>query len=115
MTTKRPDLYAVLGLTPQATQDQIGHAYRALLRRHHPDTRPRGDESQDALSDAALQQVLAAYAVLGDPARRAGYDRQSGVRSRPRVARITVTVGGYGRYGWPPILVGPVRWHRRPS
>jgi hypothetical protein len=34
MTTERPDLYAILGITPHATQAEISHAYRALLRRH---------------------------------------------------------------------------------
>src|SRR4030095_13045867 len=39
MTTERPDLYAILGLAPSATQAEISHAYRSLLRQHHPDTR----------------------------------------------------------------------------
>ena len=39
MTTKRIDLYAILGVPPDATLAEIGHAYRSLLRRHHPDTR----------------------------------------------------------------------------
>ena len=77
MTSKRPDLYAILGVPPSATQAEISHAYRALLRRHHPDTRAPDDESQSAVSDTTLQQVLAAYTVLRDPARRADYDREA--------------------------------------
>lgn len=69
--TKRPDLYAILGVPPNATQAAISHAYRALLRRHHPDTRVRVDDSQSAVSDTTLQQVLAAYTVLHDAVRRA--------------------------------------------
>jgi hypothetical protein len=42
MTTRRPDLYAMLGARPSATRAEIGNAYRALFRRHHPDT---GDRS----------------------------------------------------------------------
>jgi len=72
MTTERADLYATLGVRPSATQAEISHAYRALLRRYHPDTRP-DDESQNATSDAALQHVLAAYTVLSDPATRQRY------------------------------------------
>lgn len=39
MTDECIDLYRFLGLSPQATQDQITHADRGLLRQHHPDTR----------------------------------------------------------------------------
>jgi preprotein translocase subunit Sec63 len=85
MTTQPTDLYAILGLNRHATQAQISHAYRSLLRRYHPDTRTTpGDPSQDAVSDAALQQVLTAYAVLRDPGRRAD-------RLRPAVRHATST------------------------
>jgi len=40
MTTKRLDPYAVLGVPPSATQAEISHAFRALLRRHHPARAP---------------------------------------------------------------------------
>ena len=81
MTTERADLYTTLGVRPSATQAEISHAYRALLRRHHPDTRASADQSHGALSDAALQQVLAAYTMLRDPGRRADYDREVRPRS----------------------------------
>jgi len=68
MTSKRPDLYAILEVSPHAIQAEIGHAYRSLLRRHHPDTRAPVDESHSDSSDAALQLILAAYPVLRDPA-----------------------------------------------
>ena len=67
MTTERIDLYAILGLTRDATQAQISAAYRTLLRRYHPDTRTPADTCRDTMSDAALQQVLTAYAVLREP------------------------------------------------
>ncbi|HZC54073.1 MAG TPA: J domain-containing protein [Mycobacterium sp.] len=90
MTTEQPDLYAMLAVAPSATQAEISHAYRALLRQHHPDTRAPDDESRSAMSDTTLQQVLAAYTVLHDPAGRADYDRVAmaaiavPVPSRPR-------------------------------
>jgi curved DNA-binding protein CbpA len=117
MTSERPNLYAILGIPPHATQAEIGHAYRGLLRRHHPDTRAPVDESQNALADAALQRVLDAYTVLRDPARRADYDQE--VRPRPRShpapQRPQQTLNNYGVYGQPPIVAGPVRWHRAPD
>jgi curved DNA-binding protein CbpA len=115
MTSEQPNLYAILGVLPHATQADIGHAYRGLLRRHHPDTRAPADRSQGALSDAALQQVLAAYTVLGDPARRADYDREVRPRSHPAPKRPRQTLNKYGVYGRPPIIAGPVRWHRAPD
>jgi curved DNA-binding protein CbpA len=114
MTSERPDLYTILEVPAHATQAEIGHAYRALLRRHHPDTRAAADESHSALSDAALQQVLAAYTVLGDPARRADYDRQAKPDSRPtRPLRQRLIKSRADDQ--PPIVAGPVRWHRAPD
>jgi curved DNA-binding protein CbpA len=119
MTHQRPDLYAILGVAPLATQAEISHAYRVLLRRHHPDTRAPADDSQGAVSDATLQQVLAAYAVLHDPAMRAEYDRQAGPRIRPSPRPAPQAADHFGAaYGQPPIVAGPVRWYpardRRP-
>lgn len=113
MRSERPNLYAILGVTPQATQAEISHAYRALLRRHHPDTRP-DDESQNATSDAALQHVLAAHTVLSDPARRADYDRELTPPSCPAPREPQQVVNEHSAYRQPPIVVGPVRWHRGP-
>ena len=92
MTTERADLYVTLGVRPSATQAEISHAYRALLRRYHPDTRP-DDESQNATSDAALQHVLAAYTVLHDPRQRADYDRRRRPPA-PQHRRTRATPGG---------------------
>jgi molecular chaperone DnaJ len=75
-SSDQPDLYAVLGVGPDASAEQITHAYRALLRRHHPDTRANISAVREDTDDARLQLVLAAYAVLHDPAQRARYDHQ---------------------------------------
>ena len=111
MNTQRPDLYATLGLTPQASPDQIRHAFRDLVRRNHPDTRPLTEPAQDEGSNALLQQVIAAYAVLGDPQRRADYDARA---TRPTRAPTTAPrpFRSPSSSGPPPIRVGPVRWHR---
>ena len=108
------DLYAVLGLLPDASTPHVSRAYRALLRQHHPDTRAVQHARQAAESDIALQQILSAYAVLGDPARRADYDR----RRTPTSQRDTRqnfpahTTHPYPTLD-PPIQAGPVRWHAR--
>ena len=115
MTTKRPDLYAILGVPPNATQAEISHAYRALLRRHHPDTRAADDDSQSAMSDTTLQRILAAYTVLRDPARRADYDREARPRVHPARRQPHYPLNHNGASGHPPIVAGPVRWHRTPD
>ena len=104
-----------------ATQAQISHAYRTLLRRYHPDTRTPGDPSQDAVSDAVLQQILTAYEVLRDPGRRADYDQryttqQSPTRPSPTIAEAEpVFVSWTGPVDEPPLRAGPVRWNPWPT
>jgi curved DNA-binding protein CbpA len=108
MTTQPLDLYAILGIPPHATQAEIGHAYRSLLRQHHPDTRGSTTHSQSAMADAALQQLLDAYTILRDPTRRAEYDRD---RTRHQGSEIPPATRR-DPYRRPPIVAGPVRWHR---
>lgn len=67
-----PDHYAALGISPAADQDVIAAAYRALLKKFHPDTgTARGTASKERLA-----QVLDAFEVLGNPQSRADYDAE---------------------------------------
>ena len=84
MARQNPNPYLVLGVSPTATQAEITHAYRTRLRAHHPDTR-HTPPSQTADDD--LRQVLAAYALLRDPARRADYDRATTLAAAPQTHR----------------------------
>src|SRR6476469_4551225 len=81
MARQNPNPYLVLGVSPTATQAEITHAYRTRLRAHHPDTR-HTPPSQTADDD--LRQVLAAYDLLRDPARRADYDRATTLATAPQ-------------------------------
>ena len=80
MVRENPDPYLVLGVSPTATQAEITHAYRTRLRTHHPDTR---HTPSPQTADEHLRQVLAAYALLRDPARRADYDRATVLAATP--------------------------------
>ena len=63
------DLYAVLGLGPQASVADIKRAYRRLARRYHPGINP-GDRAAEAL----FRRINEAYETLVDPVRRRQYD-----------------------------------------
>jgi hypothetical protein len=64
--------YAVLGVAPTATPAEIEAAWRALMKRHHPDTAyTRADR---AMKTKAAARINAAHTVLRDPAKRATYD-----------------------------------------
>ncbi len=60
--------YEILGVPPGAEHAAIQAAYRALIRRYHPDTNP------DPQAQAWAREITAAFSVLGNPARRAEYD-----------------------------------------
>ncbi|MBU1723135.1 MAG: DnaJ domain-containing protein [Gammaproteobacteria bacterium] len=63
------DYYQVLGLTKEATQDDIKRVYRKLARKYHPDI------SKEDNAEEQFKQVGEAYEVLKDPEKRAAYDQ----------------------------------------
>ncbi len=64
------DPYEVLGVEKTASADDIQKAYRRLAKQHHPDLNP-GDKS----AEEKFKDVSAAYDLLGDPEKRARFDR----------------------------------------
>lgn len=65
------DLYAILGVSKTASQEEIKKAYRALAFKYHPDRNP-GDKS----AEEKFKEINDAYDVLGDEAKRKQYDMQ---------------------------------------
>ena len=68
MAIKR-DYYEVLGISRNASQDEIRSAYRRLAFQYHPDRNPEFD------AEAKFKEINEAYEVLSRPDRRANYDR----------------------------------------
>lgn len=65
------DYYSILGVTPASEEVVIRAAYRALMRRYHPDA----DASAEAAERA--REINEAYSVLSDPGKRAHYEESA--------------------------------------
>lgn len=64
------DYYSVLGISKNATQEEIKKAYRNLAFKYHPDRNPDNKEAEEK-----FKKISEAYDVLGDEKKRAEYDR----------------------------------------
>ncbi|HKG16115.1 MAG TPA: molecular chaperone DnaJ [Solirubrobacteraceae bacterium] len=69
----RPDYYKALGVSKNASQDEIKKAYRKLARQYHPDRNPDNKRAEER-----FKEISQAYDVLGDPDKRKQYDRGTG-------------------------------------
>jgi len=66
----KQDFYAILGVSRDASADDLKKAYRKLAMQYHPDRNP-GDHK----AEARFKEVSEAYDVLKDDQKRAAYDR----------------------------------------
>ncbi len=73
----KKDYYELLGVSKNATKDEIKKAYRKLALKYHPDRNPDNKEAEDKFKEGAE-----AYEVLSNDEKRAKYDRfgHSGLR-----------------------------------
>jgi curved DNA-binding protein CbpA len=86
------DLYAELGVSRDASSEEIRHAYRQAARRHHPDV------NRDPGGPERFAAAARAYEILSDPAARARYDNRipgpvpirRSPKPRPAVSRRAV-------------------------
>jgi curved DNA-binding protein CbpA len=103
-----PDLYQLLGVSREASRDDIAQAWRRRARAEHPDSRPG-----DAAAPGRFRALATAWHVLGDPARRAAYDQALAREKPPPPASRTPEPAAWTPAarmpGPPPLWAGPVR------
>jgi len=97
MGTPYKDYYKTLGVDKKATESEIKAAFRKAARKYHPDLHIKSDK---AAAEEKFKEINEAYAVLGDPEKRAQYDllgtnTQNGQQWQPSPDR-----GGYGSRSW---------------
>ena len=61
------DYYKILGVSKDASEEEVKKAYRKMAHQHHPDKKT-GDE-------AKFKEINEAYEVLSDPKKRQAYDQ----------------------------------------
>jgi molecular chaperone DnaJ len=65
-----PDPYEVLGVSRDASPEEIKAAFKRLAQIHHPDRNPNDPEAHER-----FKRINGAHQILSDPQRRAAYDR----------------------------------------
>jgi DnaJ-class molecular chaperone len=89
------DPYDILGVSRTATEAEIKKAYRKLAKAHHPDRNTSDPKAKDRFAEAN-----AAYEILGEPEKRAQFDRgEIDAEGKPRFQGFEGFTGGRGGGG----------------
>ena len=82
--------YDILGISKNASQDELKAVYRSLAKRYHPDV------NKDPGAEEKFKEIQEAYAVLSDPQKRETYDRYGTADPQAAQQAQWEDVGGFG-------------------
>src|SRR3989338_5136131 len=88
MSTTKRDYYELLGVSRNASADELKKAYRKLALQYHPDRNPGNKEAEEK-----FKELSEAYAVLSDSEKRKAYDQFGH-------AGVGAGAGGFGAGGF---------------
>jgi len=87
----KKDLYEVLGINRDASDEEIKKAYRKLAMKHHPDRNPDNPKAEEHFKEAKT-----AYEILSDANKRAAYDQYGHAGVDPSMAGAAAGAQGFG-------------------
>ena len=87
------DLYKILGVSKDASQDEIKRSYRKLAFKYHP------DRNKDKSAEEKFKEINIAYEILSDPQKRRRYDAGGMGSLGDLLSEIFGGGGGFGGFG----------------
>ena len=70
----RKDLYSILGVTSQASEEEIKKAYKKAALKYHPDKQAGKSDEEKESAEKMFKSIGEAYECLSDPEKRSRYD-----------------------------------------